>query len=150
MAVTATPIFVQSPLIGYVDITSAIANTNRAKVSTATITGATTTYFQLLNTTTNGSRIDSIQVNACATAIAGATVAGLVGIWIWDGTNAQLYTEITVTAVTPSATATSFTTTLTLVNPLVLPSTYKLYASSTIALSGTTTALQVFAFGGSY
>jgi len=150
MAVTATPIFVQSPLIGYVDLTSAIANTNRAKVSTATITGASTTYFQLLATSTNGVRIDSIQVNACPTAIAGATVAGLVSIWIHDGTNAQIYTEIAITAVTPSATSAAFTTTLTLVNPLVLPSTYKLYASSTIALSGSTTALQVFAFGGSY
>lgn len=148
MAVTATPIFVQAPLIGYVDISAATACTTRAKTATASL--VTPTFYQLLNTTTNGARIDSIQVNACSTAIGATSALGLVGIWIWDGTNAQLYTEIAITAVVPSATAAAFTTTLTLVNPLVLPSTYKLYASSTVTLTASTTALQVFAFGGSY
>jgi hypothetical protein len=146
--VTATPIFVQVPLIGYLDMSAQTACTTRGKTATASL--ATANIVQLLNTTTNGCRIDSIQVNACSTSITAATAANLVGIWIWDGTNAQLFTEIAVTAVTPSTTTAGFTTTLTFTNPLVLPSTYKLYASVTVTTTASTTALQVFAFGGSY
>jgi len=149
MAVTATPIFVQSPLIGYLDMSAQTACTTRGKTATASLAGAN--IIQLLNTTTNGARIDSIQVNACSTAIGSQTAANLVGIWIWDGTNAQLYTEITVTASTStSATVAGFTTTITFTNPLVLPSTYKLYASVSVTTTASTTALQVFTFGGSY
>lgn len=148
MPVTPTPIFVQSPLIGYLDMSVQSACTTRAKTATASLAGAF--IFQILNTTTNGCRIDSIQVNACANLIGGATTANLVGIWIWDGTNAQLYTEIPVTALTPSATVASFTTTLTFTNPLVLPPTYKLYGSVSVATTAAANALQVFTFGGSY
>ena len=148
MPVTATPIFVQSPLIGYVDLSAQTACTTRGKTATASLAGAN--IVQLLNTTTNGCRIDSIQVNACSTSMTAATAANLVGIWIWDGTNAQLYTEITVTAVTPSTTTAAFTTTLTFTNPLVLPSSYRLYASVSVTTTASTTALQVFTFGGNY
>lgn len=148
MAVTATPIFVQSPLIGYLDMSVQTACTTRGKTATASLAGAN--IIQLLNTTTNGCRIDSIQVNACSTSMTATTAANLVGIWIWDGTNAQLYTEIAVTAVVPSTTSAGFTTTLTFTNPLVLPSTYKLYASVAVTTTASTTALQVFTFGGNY
>jgi hypothetical protein len=149
VAVTSTPIFVQAPLIGYLDMSIQTACTTRAKTATASLAGAN--IVQLLNTTTNGCRIDSVQVNACATNIAGQTAANLVGIWVWDGTNAQLYTEVTVTATTlTSATVAAFTTTVTFANPLVLPSTYKLYASVSQTTAAASTALQVFVFGGSY
>lgn len=148
MAVTATPIFVQSPLIGYLDMSAQTACTTRGKTATASLAGAF--IFQILNTTTNGCRIDSIQINACSTSMTATTAANLVGIWIWDGTNAQLYTEIAVTAVAPSTTSAGFTTTLTFTNPLVLPSTYKLYASVSVTTTASTTALQVFTFGGNY
>jgi len=148
MAVTATPIFVQSPLIGYLDMSAQTACTTRGKTATASLAGAN--IIQLLNTTTNGARIDSIQVNACSTAIGSQTADNLVGIWIRDGTNAQLYNEIAVTAVVPSTTTAGFTTTITFTNPLVLPSTYKLYASVSVTTTASTTALQVFTFGGSY
>lgn len=148
MPVTATPIFVQAPLIGYLDMSAQTACTTRGKTATASL--ATANIIQLLNTTTNGCRIDSFQVNACSTSITAATAANLVQIWIWDGTNASLFMEIPVTAVTPSTTAAAFTTTVTLTNPLVLPSTYKLYASLTVTTTAATTALQCFAFGGSY
>lgn len=148
MAVTATPIFVQSPLIGYLDMSAQTACTTRGKTATASLAGAN--IIQLLNTTTNGCRVDSIQVNACSTSMTATTAANLVGIWIWDGTNAQLYNEIAVTAVVPSTTTAGFTTTITFTNPLVLPSTYKLYASVSVTTTAITTALQVFTFGGSY
>lgn len=148
MAVTATPIFVQSPLIGYLDMSAQTACTTRGKTATASLAAAN--IIQLLNTTTNGCRVDSIQVNACSTSMTATTAANLVGIWIWDGTNAQLYNEIAVTAVVPSTTTAGFTTTITFTNPLVLPSTYKLYASVSVTTTASTTALQVFTFGGSY
>jgi len=148
MAVTATPIFVQSPLIGYLDMSAQTACTTRGKTATASLAGAN--IIQLLNTTTNGCRVDSIQVNACSTSMTATTAANLVGIWIWDGTNAQLYNEIAVTAVVPSTTTAGFTTTITFTNPLVLPSTYKLYASVSVTTTASTTDLQVFTFGGSY
>jgi hypothetical protein len=148
MAVTATPIFVQSPLIGYLDMSAQTACTTRGKTATASLAAAN--IIQLLNTTTNGCRVDSIQVNACSTSMTATTAANLVGIWIWDGTNAQLYNEIAVTAVVPSTTTAGFTTTITFTNPLVLPSTYKLYASVSVTTTAITTALQVFTFGGSY
>jgi hypothetical protein len=148
MPVTATPIFVQSPLIGYLDMSAQTACTTRGKTATASLAGAN--IIQLLNTTTNGCRVDSIQVNACSTSMTATTAANLVGIWIWDGTNAQLYNEIAVTAVVPSTTTAGFTTTITFTNPLVLPSTYKLYASVSVTTTAITTALQVFTFGGSY
>lgn len=148
MAVTATPIFVQAPLVGYVDLSAQTACTTRGKTATASLAAAN--IVQLLPTTTNGCRVDSIQVNACSTSITAATAANLVQIWIWDGTNAQLYTEIAVSALTPSTTTAAFTTTLTLTNPLVLPSTHRLYASVTVTTTASTTALQVFTFGGAY
>jgi hypothetical protein len=37
-----------------------------------------------------------------------------------------------------------------LTNPLVLPSTYRLYASLTVTTTASTTALQCFCFGGNY
>lgn len=148
MPVTPTPIFVQAPLIGYLDMSAQTACTTRGKTATASLAAAN--IVQLLATTTNGCRIDSFQVNACSTSITAASAANLVGIWIWDGTNAQLYTEIAVSAITPSTTTAAFTTTVTLTNPLVLPSTHRLYASVTVTTTASTTALQVFAFGGNY
>ena len=148
MPVTSTPIFVQSPLIGYLDMSAQTACTTRGKTATASLAAAN--IVQLLNTTTNGCRIDSFQVNACSTSITAASAANLVQIWIWDGTNAQLYTEIAVSAITPSTTTAAFTTTVTLTNPLVLPSTYRLYASLTVTTTASTTALQCFCFGGNY
>lgn len=148
MPVTPTPIFVQSPLIGYLDMSAQTACTTRGKTATASLAAAN--IVQLLNTTTNGCRIDSFQVNACSTSITAASAANLVQIWIWDGTNAQLYTEIAVSAITPSTTTAAFTTTVTLTNPLVLPSTYRLYASLTVTTTASTTALQCFCFGGNY
>ena len=148
MPVTPTPIFVQSPLIGYLDMSAQTACTTRGKTATASLAAAN--IVQLLNTTTNGCRIDSFQVNACSTSITAASAANLVQIWIWDGTNAQLFTEIAVSAITPSTTTAAFTTTVTLTNPLVLPSTYRLYASLTVTTTASTTALQCFCFGGNY
>ena len=99
---------------------------------------------------TNGLRIDSIQVNACGTGITTANAANVVGIWADDATNAYLITEILVTAVTPSATAAAFTTTYTFPIPLNLPAAFTLKASVGVTTTAGGTALQVTAFGGAY
>ena len=148
MAVTATPIFPQTPYSKSLTLAAQTACTTRAPTATASLSGANITAF--VPTSTNGLRIDSIQVNACSSAITAATAANLVGIWAHDGTTAFLVQEIAVTAVTPSATAAAFTTTYTFPAPLVLPAAYSLYASVTVTTTASTTALQVTAFGGAY
>jgi hypothetical protein len=148
MAVTATPIFVQAPYIAATTLAAQTACTTRGPTATANLAAAN--IIQIVPTSTNGLRIDSIQVNACSTSFVAPTAGNIVGIWIWDGTTAFLFTEILVTAVTPSTTVAGFTSTLTFANPLVLPSTFKLYASVSVTTTAATTALQVTAMGGSY
>ncbi|MCK8198444.1 hypothetical protein, partial [Erwinia amylovora] len=76
-------------------------------------------------------------------------VAQTVLVWLWDGTNASVIDEIPVTAVTPSTTAAAFVASRSYGN-LVLPSTHKLFVSTTVSTTASTTALSVIAFGGSY
>ena len=148
MPVTATPIFAQAPYMACTTLAAQTACTTRGPTATANLAAAN--IIQIVPTSTNGLRIDSIQVNACSTSFVAPTAGNIVGIWIWDGTTAFLFTEILVTAVTPSTTVAGFTTTLTFANPLVLPSTFKLYASVSVTTTAATTALQVSVMGGSY
>lgn len=148
MTVTATPIFPQTPAITTLSLASQTACTTRAPTATASLAAANITQF--VNTSTNGLRIDAIQVKGCSSAFTAATVGNIVGIWIWDGTNAFLWTEVIVTVVTPSTTVASFDITFTPPVPLNLPSTYKLYASVSVTTTANTTALQVTAYGGAY
>jgi len=147
MAVTSTPIFAQTPFASSLSMTAQTACSTRASTATASLAGAN--IIEFVTTSTNGLRIDSIQVNACGTGITTANAANIVGIWLWDGTTARLINEILVTAVTPSASAVAaFTTTLTYAQPLNLPLTYKLFATVGVTTTAAGTALQVTAFGG--
>ena len=149
MAVTSSPIFAQTPFASSLSMTAQTACSTRAPTATASLAGAN--IIEFVTTSTNGLRIDSIQVNACGTGISTANAANIVGIWLWDGTIARLINEILVTAVTPSASAVAaFTTTLTYAQPLNLPSTYKLFATVGVTTTAAGTALQVTAFGGAY
>ncbi len=149
MAVTATPIFAQTPFASSLSMTAQTACSTRAPTATASLAAANIVEF--VATSTNGLRIDSIQVNACGTGITTANAANIVGIWLWDGTTARLINEILVTAVTPSASATAaFTTTLVYAQPLNLASTYKLFATVGVTTTAAGTALMVTAFGGAY
>jgi hypothetical protein len=148
MAVTATPIFAQTPFIATLDLSAQTACTTRAPTATASLAGAN--IVQFVGTSTNGRRIDAIQVNACGTSMTTANAANVVGIWRWDGTKAYLIAEVTVTAVTPSTTSPAFTTTLTFAQPLNLPAADKLYASVGVTTTAAGTALQLTAFGGDY
>ena len=148
MAVTSTPIFAQTPYAKTLTLVAQTACTTRAPTATGSLAAANITAF--VPVSTNGLRIDSIQVNAAGTGITTANAANLVGIWMWDGTTAFMILEVAVTAVTPSTTAAAFTTTYTFPAPLVLPAAFALYASTTVTTTAAGTALQVTAFGGAY
>lgn len=148
MAVTSTPIFAQTPYAKTLTLAAQTACTTRAPTATASLAGANITAF--VPVSTNGLRIDSIQVNAVGTSITTANAANIVDIWLWDGTTAFMILEVAVTAVTPSATAVAFTTTYTFPASLVLPAAFALYASTTVTTTAAGTALQVTAFGGAY
>lgn len=148
MAVTSTPIFAQTPYVKTLSMAAQTACSTRAPTATASTTAAQIIAF--VPVSTNGLRIDSIQVNACGTGITTANAANVVGIWADDATNAYLITEILVTAVTPSATAAAFTTTYTFPIPLNLPAAFTLKASVGVTTTAAGTALQVTAFGGAY
>jgi len=148
MPVTATPIFAQTPYQKTLSLAVITACTTRAPTATASLAAANITAFVPIST--NGLRIDSIQVNGCSSGISVASVANVVGIWLWDGTTAFLINEILTTAVTPSATAVAYTGTLTFPQPLNLPAAFALYASVSVTTTAAGAALQVTAFGGAY
>lgn len=136
---TATPIFAQSPVIGIADLSAATALTARTKIT------GTTGLTQLTPTSTEGKRIDSIRVKSCNT-VAGA--ANQICIWIYNGTTSFLYDELTIAAVTPSATLASADVVKSY-SDLVLPPTYQLFVSTTVSSAGNSNA-SVFAHGGDY
>lgn len=148
MPMTATPVFTQTPYLKTLSLAAVTACTTRAPTATASLAAANIT--ELTPVSTNGRRIDAITVSACSTAIGAATVAQIVGIWAWDGTTAYLIEEIDVAAVTPSATVDAFSTTWYPTIPLVLPAAFKLFASTTVTTTASTTALQVTVQGGDY
>jgi hypothetical protein len=94
----------------------------------------------------SGSRIDYIDVQGVAT-----TVASLVNIFIYDGTNYFLYTQIPVQAITSSTTAVAFQAVISSntnanILPINLPTGYSLRATTSI----TQTGVRVTALGGDY
>lgn len=98
-----------------------VANTNRDG------TGTITTIF---SAGANGSRIDAIDLKAV-----GTTTAGMIRLFIHDGADARLLTEVPVTAITPSATLPSWeaqlnTNSMSQVLPIILPTNYSLRAST--------------------
>lgn len=97
------------------------ANTNR---------DGTGTIATIFTAGAHGSRIDAIDFKAV-----GTTTAGMLRLFLHDGANARLLTELPVTAITPSATLPSWeaqmnVNTMTQVLPLVLPTGYSLRAST--------------------
>lgn len=133
MAVVATPIFAQSLLLGAVSI--ATANTNR---------DGTGTIATVCTGDGDGSFVDHIDITA-----AGTTTAGVVRLFLHDGTNFFLWKEVLVPAITPSASIAVFMRSIDCSLPgsgLSLPSaSYTLRASTHNAET-----FKVAAFGGNY
>ena len=104
------------------------ASTPRAavgQVSTAnTNRDGTGTLATIFTAGASGSRIDDIVIKAV-----GTTTAGMVRLFLHDGTNARLLDEIAVPAITPSATVPSFVAKLVDLAEL-LPNGWSLRAST--------------------
>lgn len=113
-----------------------VANTNRDG------TGTINTVFTAAVT---GSRIDTIMLKAT-----GTTTAGMIRLYVHDGTNARLLTEVPVLAVTPSSTSPAWeaqitTGSLNQVVPIILPNGNSLRASTEVA-----NTINIVAIGGDF
>jgi hypothetical protein len=107
---------------------------------------APTTVGTVFTAGASGSRIDYIDVQGVAT-----TVASLVNIFIFDGTNYFLYVQIPVQAITSSTTAVAFQTMISSntnanILPINLPTGYSVRATTSV----TQTGVRVIALGGDY
>lgn len=111
------------------------------QVSTAnTNLDGTGTIATIVTAGSAGSLIELVRVKAVVT-----TTAGMVRLFIHDGSNARLYKEIAVTAITPSGTVQSFEAEYEPTTPLVLQSGYSLRASTNNAET-----FNIIATGGDY
>lgn len=131
---SATPQYAATPRCGIGQVST--ANTNR---------DGTGTIGTIFTAGASGSRIDAIDLKAV-----GTTTAGMIRLFIHDGANARLLTEVPVIAITPSGTLPSWetqlnTNTMTQVLPLVLPTGYSLRAATNNAET-----FNVIALGGDF
>lgn len=133
MPAGTSPIFPQVPIIGIASMVSNTAVTARTNIV------GTTGLTQVLANSTNGTRVDFIEVQG-----QGTTVATIIDIWINDGTNSYLVEEISLPAATANTTVVASSNTIAFTK-LTLPPTYRLFASQQVSANVT-----VFAFGGTY
>lgn len=160
MAVTATPIFAQTPNVGAMN---AILSTALTNTSAYDGTQAVGTAMVLCYTAgANGSRVDQINVRLSSTngaAASGTSAASVIRFWINNGSanttagNNIFLGEIAIPATSVTALATAINPVYSLPLPsggLNLPSSYKLYAGATVAAGGTAIAFAVQVTGGDY
>jgi len=101
------------------------ARTAQAQVTTAnTARDGTGTIATVFTAGSSGSRIDDLTIQATAT-----TTAGMIRLFLHDGTNTRLLREISVSAATPSATVAAYTSSLSNL-ALILQSGWSLRAST--------------------
>ena len=96
MAAGTSPIFPNVPIIGIASLANATAVTSRLPIT------GTSNLVALTTTSTNGTRVDAITVKA-----QGNSTAGLLDVWIYNGTTSYLYDEIAYGTVTANTTTTS-------------------------------------------
>lgn len=94
-----------------------------------------------------GTLISSIVVEAVTTSLTPTTVAGLVYLFLYDGTTYHLYDTVAITAVTASTTVAPFRARQAY-SDLVVPAGWLLKASQSIA--GNASLLKVTALGGDF
>jgi len=122
------------------------------KVGSATLTTADTsltaptTVGTIVSAGSSGTRIDYIEVIGVAT-----TVASLVNLFIYDGTNYILWQQVPVIAITSSTTVPAFAAYLSSngnanIMPLTLPTGHSLRAATSVAQTG----VRVTAYGGDF
>lgn len=122
------------------------------RIGSATLTTADTsltaptTVGTVLTAGASGTRIDYIDIQGVAT-----TSAGLVNLFIYDGANYILWSQVPVIAVTSSTTLPAFQATMSSnvnanIMPLILPNGYSLRATTSISQTG----VRVTAQGGDF
>ena len=108
------PVFAITPRL--TTSTVSVANTNR---------DGTGTLVSLITGATNGTRINEIVVQATTT-----TVAGMIRIYLYDGSTYRLWDEVSIAAATVSASVKGIRVATTY-NNLILPSaSWQLFAST--------------------
>ena len=112
-----------------------------------TSTQTPTTTSTVVSAGANGTKIEEIVVEASQTSLVASTVAGLVYIFLYDGTTYHLFDTITVTLITASATVAPFRASK-VYNNLVLKNGWSLRMSQ--SESSNASILKAFAFGGDY
>jgi hypothetical protein len=160
MAVTATPIFTQTPNVGALNAILSTAMTN-TKAFDGTDTAGTALVL-VYTAGVNGSRIDQVTCRFASTnglTASGTSSASLIRFWINNGsvnttaTNNILLGEVAMAATAVTALGTSALTVNQLSVPtsgLNLPASYRIYAGSTVAAGGTNIAFAINAIGGDY
>lgn len=130
---SSTPVFIGTPKCAVAQISTA----NTARDGTGTIGSVYTAGA-------SGSRIDRVVLTAT-----GTTTAGMIRLFIYDGTNNRLIREIPVTAVTPGAStpawSCSIDASIDALFPCFIVNTYILKASTHNAET-----FNVAAFGGDF
>lgn len=122
------------------------------KIGAATLTTADTsltaptTVGTIVTAGSSGTRIDYIDLQGVAT-----TVAGIINLFVFDGTTYSLWQQVPVIAITSSTTAVAWNATLSSnvnsnVMPLILPTGWSLRATTTVAQTG----IRVVGFGGDF
>lgn len=133
MATTAQ--YASTPVFGSANLTTADTSLT-----------APTTVGTVLTAGSSGTRIDYIDIQGVAT-----TVAGLINLFVYDGTNYILWQQVPVVAVTSSTTAPAFSVALSSngnsnIMPLTIPTGYSLRATTSVAQTG----VRVTAYGGNF
>jgi hypothetical protein len=122
--------YAATPRIGYVQATA--ANTNRD--------GTTGTYYSVITGAAGGTRIDRVVMQAAVT-----TTAGMVRLFIDDGSSVKLYAEVPVAAITASGTVAAFRASIETPDLNLPSSSHVLKANINNA-----EAMNIFAHGGDY
>jgi hypothetical protein len=123
----ASPVFIGTPKVWQQALS--VANTAR---------DGSGTLADVMTAGSNGSRIDKIRVVA-----SGTTTAGVIRLFLYDGTNTYLFKEIIVAAITPSTSIAAWVGEMTFIDGLVLPATWHLKAATNNA-----ELFKIFAQGG--
>ena len=118
MSANTAPLFAQVPRIGIARLTTAETSIDAAPANVVTV----------LTAATDHTIVSRVLVKAAQT-----TTAGMVRLWLYDGSTYRLYEEISVSAVTPSATVQAWegeSVRITPDRPMVLPSGWSLRATT--------------------
>ena len=107
---------------------------------------APTTVGTIVTAGASGTRIDYIDIQGVAT-----TVAGLINLFVYDGTTYVLWQQVPVQVVTSSTTVPAYQAVLSSnsnanIMPLTLPTGYSLRAATSVAQTG----VRVTAYGGDF